>query len=763
MVAHRGWTTPVGPSWAARQGNTVGTTRKGRDSRARTQTIEAHTGLHKRRHGLGRLAAAILVLPTLAFQAMTTTSAGAVVVAGFEIDGNTPVDGGGQDWATTGTHATDPVGNADTSTFTGGSKEFDNPSTWETGTGLAPNQDDISDVYVHDAIVDDDIWGFIGFRRLTTSGVTNFDIEFNRLENAGNTYAPDRSVGDVMVRFEQDGNNAFALTHAYFWREVDGSGWSSSCIEVGGYDPDAGWCPVNVGSVPFTGTTGEDGHFGEGAFNFTTLLELGGGDITCLGGNFGTMNIRTFTGNANQSALKDYVDAVTIDVGDTCGALEIHKVDQFGGSVGGATFSITPNPLPGGGTNPYVVTDGGANDPDGKADGIVNIDPAVPGNYTITEVAGPDGYILDDTVHHVTVGESGEASVGLPAVFTNLLVFKAPAITNKVTATYDVDYAWQVNKSVDVNRADVPVGGSATFTYGVGVTALSPPARSGFEVAGTLGVSNPNEHSMLVTLSATLAGAGACTIAATDESAAAGLQVTLGATPGSYAYTCAPGASPADPASTTATVTWDAAVYPQDVQGATYTRSAVAQAAFVIDQKTDEKTTVTDTFNGGAPVDLGTLDWDDVWAAPGHAVFVKSYTRTLTSTAGQCTSYPNIARESADATTDTETVVVCMAEVLPVQAFGKAVGSVKASCQGTVRAKLSNRSGETVTYKLRVGKKVHKIVVKSLAKKKFITQGEARARVTLKVGSTRLDKLRIPALCEAPEVLPDTGVRAAGL
>jgi hypothetical protein len=102
-------------------------------------------------------------------------------------------------------------------------------------------------------------------------------------------------------------------------------------------------------------------------------------------------------------------------------------------------------------------------------------------------------------------------------------------------------------------------------------------------------------------------------------------------------------------------------------------------------------------------------------------------------------------------------------QVLPVQSFGKAVGSVRASCQGTVRAKLSNRSGETVTYKLRVGSKVHRIAVKSQAKKKFFTHGDARARVTLKVGSTKLDKLRIPALCEAPEVLPDTGVRAAGL
>ena len=109
-------------------------------------------------------------------------------------------------------------------------------------------------------------------------------------------------------------------------------------------------------------------------------------------------------------------------------------------------------------------------------------------------------------------------------------------------------------------------------------------------------------------------------------------------------------------------------------------------------------------------------------------------------------------------------VLVCtpVVEVLPEQAFGKAVGSVKATCQGTVRAKLRNRSGERVVYKLRVGKKMHKVAVKAQAKRKFVTTGKARAKVTLKVGSTRLDKLRIPARCQAPEVLPETGMRAAG-
>ena len=103
--------------------------------------------------------------------------------------------------------------------------------------------------------------------------------------------------------------------------------------------------------------------------------------------------------------------------------------------------------------------------------------------------------------------------------------------------------------------------------------------------------------------------------------------------------------------------------------------------------------------------------------------------------------------------------VVAPPEVLPEQAFGKAVGSVKVSCQGTVRARLVNRSGDRVSYTLRVGTKVHRIAVRSQSDRRFVTRGKARAVVVLKVGPTRLDRVRIPALCQAPEALPDTGVR----
>ena len=117
------------------------------------------------------------------------------------------------------------------------------------------------------------------------------------------------------------------------------------------------------------------------------------------------------------------------------------------------------------------------------------------------------------------------------------------------------------------------------------------------------------------------------------------------------------------------------------------------------------------------------------------AGLVKTYTYDLAvagGAAGSCRSHTNTATVDQPVGTDPTATAVVLActpatppppEVAPEQAFGKAGGSVKASCQGTVRSKLNNRSGVEVTYKLRVGKKVHKIVVKSLSQKRYTTEG----------------------------------------
>jgi hypothetical protein len=184
-----------------------------------------------------------------------------------------------------------------------------------------------------------------------------------------------------------------------------------------------------------------------------------------------------------------------------------------------------------------------------------------------------------------------------------------------------------------------------------------------------------------------------------------------------------------------------------------------AQADYVVDQKTDELTTVSTSTDGTAPVDLGSLDWDDVWAAPDHRVIVRTSSLALGVADGACDEHANVARESADDTSDSEVVTVCQAEVLGEQSFGKAVGKVRTTCRGAVRARLDNRSGRAVFYYLRVGGSMHRFVVKSLGRKTVTVRGASRALVVLKAGSRQLERTRLPKRCHAPIQLPEAGDR----
>ena len=618
------------------------------------------------------LLALSLVLPAMV--AVGMESARATHVESFEIDGDTEVNQGGIDWDTpVGTRVTDPSGSDDASNYTGGSKEFEHPDKWVQGTGTAAPKTDITDVYTYTATDHDGhVQAYFGFRRIQDQGTVNYDVELNQEPNYSNDPArPTRTPGDLLVRFEQNGNNPlpFQLTLAYKWTLQ--SNFYKGCIEVVGYDPRAGWCPISTAAAGFVGDTGEGGAFAEGTFDLTDLF----GADTCRPA-FGTMNIRSIPGESLGSELKDYV----------------------------------------------------------------------------------------------------AAPIGIPPA-----CWKPVGITNVPRATYDVAYDWSVDKNVSSNSQTVAAGANATFTYRVLVTA-GDEQRHGNDLGGTVTLTNPNDSPMVATLGVTATSGTGCTFPGVpDVSPDTGLQVAVPNGNSGFVYTCA-ASSPPDNGTSTATVRWDATAFRSGTEGSSYTASSVAAYTFALDQSTDEQTTVTDTFHAGAAQVLGTFTWAAVYnetdaSTPPHTVVVATYTRTITAGApGTCAAYVNTAKQTENdtgqSTTSPETVTVCAAplppapvevapvEVAPEQASGKAVGSVRATCQGTVRSRLNNRSGDTVTYKLRVGTKVHKIVVKSLSKKRFTTSGKARARVTLKIGSRTLDKVRIPGRCASPEVLPDTGLRA---
>jgi hypothetical protein len=99
---------------------------------------------------------------------------------------------------------------------------------------------------------------------------------------------------------------------------------------------------------------------------------------------------------------------------DSKGAGSITILTISGGSLlGGATYSITPDPFTGTGT--YSVQDGGKDD-SGPASGMIVISGAKNGNYTVYQQQAPPGYDKDRSSKTITVGDNN----GSTATFANV-------------------------------------------------------------------------------------------------------------------------------------------------------------------------------------------------------------------------------------------------------------------------------------------------------------------------------------------------------
>ena len=110
-------------------------------------------------------------------------------------------------------------------------------------------------------------------------------------------------------------------------------------------------------------------------------------------------------------------------------------------------------------------------------------------------------------------------------------------------------------------------------------------------------------------------------------------------------------------------------------------------------------------------------------------------------------------------TTPTTPTTPTDTEVLEESASGKAVGSLKVSCQGTVRVTMRNGSSERVAYTVKIAKEKRKINVPSGKTRTWVTSAAPRDRAQLWLGDRLLASKRLPKACVAPEVLPETGLR----
>ena len=350
----------------------------------------------------------------------------AVTAGGFEIDGNLAASSA-LDWSNVGGQPTtvDGVKTADSNIFFGGSKE-DTPSGWQVHSGQPPAKDDIGYIYAYAHRYAGHEWADIGFERVGTNGTTLFTLELNQKADHTNSHGvsvPNRSDGDLRLTVIQHGNGDFTVSGtvdqysngAYHTLSppaglVVGASNDTAINPINSHDPIA----VN-GKIPA-------GHFAEVAFDLTGLNNLT--SDTCRAGAFNVANGRSQASETDNPELKDFIHPLDISIPSDCASLHITKTGPDGNTPApGATFTVSPDPATGN-EGSVTVTDGASagngndiDDPDGQADGVIDLT-AQPGHsYTVTEVTPPAGYFLGDTTeisHEATSQETVHYSFSDP-------------------------------------------------------------------------------------------------------------------------------------------------------------------------------------------------------------------------------------------------------------------------------------------------------------------------------------------------------------
>ena len=208
---------------------------------------------------------------------------------------------------------------------------------------------------------------------------------------------------------------AAASTVAATIQKWTGSAWGAAVTPTAGQF----YGLTNDGSIPvgpWTDAIASGGlipvrQFGEMAFDLTSL----GIVLTCPSEGFGELNVRTRSAISASAEIKDYASA-PIDFPSTCGELSWQKQDGAGQPLGGAVFTLTPNPWTGTGSVDIADLTSGSPasnhvDQDNRP-GFFRLIDVAPGTYSLQEKTAPAGYLLDPTVKTTTVSEFEHATFG---------------------------------------------------------------------------------------------------------------------------------------------------------------------------------------------------------------------------------------------------------------------------------------------------------------------------------------------------------------
>ncbi len=258
-------------------------------------------------------------------------------------------------------------------------------------------------------------------------------------------------------------------------------------------------------------------------------------------------------------------------------------------------------------------------------------------SYTFTGDPGGTCTSHGNTATFTTdTGKTGSASQTV-----KVCVGEDLTVSKTATPSFTRTYNWDIKKSVDKTLLDA--GGTATYTVSVTETGFTD---SGWKVAGTITVTNPNDWEAITTdVSDVVDNGGNCTV-----SGGSGISVPASSSQ-TLNYTCTYASAPSPSSGTnTATATWDSGAFFTPDGSA----SGTAGFAFTTPTTTVNKTiTVTDSYAGT----LGTATATDPPAAPTSQTF--TYTRKFTPPASGCVTVNNTATIVETGQTDTASVKNC--------------------------------------------------------------------------------------------------------
>jgi hypothetical protein len=351
---------------------------------------------------------------TVALTAMTFTSGAfashpEVSLAGsnFEIDtdANLRVDDPAPslDWANvTEIRKQDTTSGPTDESFGQGSKE-DTAVPSVVDGGIPPNKSDLKFFGVYqEGTTSSGFLNLFWSRVQDPSGTTNMDFEFNQSTTpSGNGVTPVRTAGDLLVIYDLAQGGTHPVLSLRTWT---GSEWGAPTNLTSSGKATGS---INTTEIPAAESDGLGTQtprtFGEAQLSMAAIFPPN----VCE--SFGSAYLKSRSSDSFTAALKDFVPPVPVNI-TNCGTVKIHKTDDSGAPLAGATFALFKDNAPLGGTRGAEDTQvaGLACTTDANGDCTINNVPA--GEYWVVETVVPPGH-TGAADQHITVTAGGTVTL----------------------------------------------------------------------------------------------------------------------------------------------------------------------------------------------------------------------------------------------------------------------------------------------------------------------------------------------------------------